>query len=354
MNIKIHSSELNRMLRIVSQCIDQRFAAHSNIEIVWDNNLLTMRGTNGSVFGTVSSPLLGGDGESFSVDGTMLAKVCSMCSGEVEIRTDSKSCVIKGAGRTRLPIVNANVAKQNRVTGKKVTVSEDSLSKGYNSVAYAVSADQSRIQLTGVLAEVENNCMRMVALDGFQMSMETIECDGDDMKVIIPGSFLKLVIQGAGTGEQIMLCTDGTRMEASTDSMILSCGLLAGEYPDYNRIMPTGFKTECMVNADELMSALKSGSVINSKQNLVKLEIADDSIMVRNNSEEADYEADVPCEIHGYGLKIAFNQKYLLNTINAISTGSVVMKFISSVSPCILQGKGEDGIRLLLPVRVQG
>ena len=97
--------------------------------------------------------------------------------------------------------------------------------------------------------------------------------------------------------------------------------------------------------------------MINTKQNLVKLEISSDSIRITNNSDEADYEATVKCETNGPDLKIAFNQKYLMNSIGALNTDDVILRFNSSVNPCIMQEKTEGvqaGIRLLLPVRTQG
>ena len=354
MKIKIHSSEINRMMRIITQCIDSRFSNYSNIEICHGDNLLTIRGANGTYLGTVFTPLLGGDGEKFCVDGNMFAKVCSMCNGEIEINADEKNCVIKGTGRTKLPVVDTVVTAQERVEGKSATMSSDDFMKCYNSVAYAIAADQTRIQLTGVLTMFGGNEVTMVTLDGFQMSLESAKCDGDEIRITIPGSFMKLVSQGLAVGEKVTFCTNGNRLEAFTDSMVLTCGLLTGEYPDYKRILPTEFKTECLVNVDELRNALKCGSIINTKQNLVKLDIGADSISVMSNGEEASFDADVACNTQGEGLKIAFNQKYLMNTINAINTEEAVMKFNSSVSPCVVTGKDEDGAHLLLPVRVQG
>ena len=43
-----------------------------------------------------------------------------------------------------------------------------------------------------------------------------------------------------------------------------------------------------------------------------------------------------------------------MNTINTISTEETILQFNSSVSPCVIHGKDENGIRLLLPVRVMG
>ena len=354
MKVKVHSSELNRIMKILTQCIDQRFSSFSNIEVKHADNLLTFRGTNGTFQATVSTPLLGGDSESFCVDGTMFAKVCSLCNGEVEIITDGKVCTVKGAGRTRLPIVESDIPEHKRVEGSFSAIKADDFIRCYNAISYAISTDQSRLQLTGVFCQFGVYGVKMVTLDGFQMCIESAECDGNAMKVIIPGAFMKLIVQGVAAGEDVTIRVGFNRIEAATDSMVLTCGALAGEYPDYQRILPTEFKTECLVKVDELKNALWCGSIVNTKQNLVKLEIGAESIRIINNGEKADFDADIACETHGEGLKIAFNQNYLMNAINVISTEEAVLQFNTSVSPCVIHGKDENGVHLLLPVRTQG
>ena len=354
MNIKVHSSELNRIMKTMTQCINQQLPSYSNIEISHNNNLLTIRGTNGTYQASMSTPLLGGDGESFCVDGNMFAKVCSMCNGEISISTDGKVCTIKGAGRTRIPIVNADIPAQNHVKGTSSVITGEDLANAFNGVSYAVSSDQSRIQLTGVYCQFGEYGVKMVSLDGFQMSIETAKCTGEVMNVIIPGQFLKLIVQASIPEESITFFTNGTRIEVVSDSMNIVCGLLVGEYPDYNRILPREFKTECIVNVEEFRNALKCGSIIASKQNLVKLAVGMKNISIMSNSEEADYDADVACDTHGDPLVIAFNQKYLMSSINTITDEEAILKFNSSVTPCVIRGKDDNGIRLLLPVRVAG
>lgn len=361
MNIKIHSSELNRMMKTVSQCIDDRFDKFSNIEIGYDNNLLTIRGTDGTVAAEVNAPLLGGDGETFCVDGTMFAKTCAMCNGDVSISTTGNDCIIKGNGRTRLPIINAEVPAYSPIKSPNpsVSVKAEDFSNAYGSVAHAIATDQSRIHLTGVLTEVDDTGLRMTAIDGFRMAIETVDCDGDPMKIIIPGSFMKLIQSSTFSGETITITTDGKRIEASTEGMKVTCGLLTGEFPDTGKIVPADFKTECLINVESLKNALKCNSVLNSKGNLVKMQISDGIMKVMSNSEKADYEAELECDIHGDGLRIAFNQKYLMDTISSISTEEAVMKFNTMSSPCVVTSKCEQGIapnglRLILPVRVAG
>ena len=353
MNIKIHSNELNRMMKTIVQCIDQRDITNkANICITHDDNKLSIRAANGIFSAVMTAPVMGGDGESFCVDGSMFAKVCAMCSGEISIVTDGKTCTVKGLGRTKLPIVNANIPEYEPVKGNTITTTGEKFSGCYGSVAYAIAADQTRIQLTGVLMECANDRMKMVALDGVQMSIEEDDCTGDGVKAIVPGSFMKLIASSTGNAEDLRITFSKTGVQAETDSMMMKCGLLAGEYVDYNRILPKDFNTKVKVNVSAMRDALKAGNVVNSKQSLVKLDVGPDMIMIRNNSESADYEADIPCETNGNGLKIAFNEKYLMNTISALSTDDAVMNMNSGSSPVVMTGMDGKGYRLVLPVRV--
>lgn len=359
MKIKVPSSEMNRMMKTITQCIDQKSQDRSCVQVIYDNNLLTLRATNGLFSAVMSTPLLGGDGETFCVDGTMLARVCNMCSGEIEITTDGKTCTVKGAGRTRLPIVEAVIPAFEPVTGIEFAVKSDEFAKAYSNVACAISSDESRPVLTGILmecsADPQYEYVRMTTLDGFRMAVESIPATGamSDAKIVVPGAFAKMVAACSNFAEQFTIRTDGHQFSVSADGMLVKCTLLSGEFPDCTRILPTEFKTECLVNVGQLRDALKSGSVVNSSNNLIKMEVGATKLTVMSNSEQADFDADIPCSTQGAELSIAFNHKYLMEIIGSVGTDDVVMKFNSNISPCVMQGKNADGIRLILPVRTR-
>ena len=356
MKLKIHSSEINRMMKTISQCINTKHSEFSNVCITFDESKLTIRSTSGVYSAEMSTPVLGGNGESFCVDGVLFAKVCAMCNGELDISTDGRTCTIIGNGRTRLPIVNANIPQIVRIEGdvSEVKMSADELTNGYNSVSYAVSQDQSRIQLTGILLDSHDDKTVMVSLDGFRMSVEPVKCTADTVKIIVPGTFMKMVRDSVLSGEDVILRSNGTRIEAFNDSILLSCGLLTGDFPDYAKLLPSEFRAKCIVSTELLRNALRSGSVVNGNNNLVKIVIGDNTMKVMSNSEQADFDADIPCATFGDELKIAFNQKYLTETLSAITAEKAVLNFITSTSPCVINGENEDGIRLILPVRVAG
>lgn len=355
MKIKVHSNDLNRMMKVIGQCLDPKHQAFANVEIRHDGNQLTVRSTNGSMSARMSTPLLGGDGEAFCVDGGMFQKVCAICSGMIEIITEGKNCIIKGSGRTRLPIVSADIPEIDPIDGQSVTVESGDFSKCYGKVAYAVSSEQTRLILTGICTETDGSTMRMVALDGFQMSIEKTRCEGDAIKVVIPNQLARLIARSVLPGDKLTLKTDGRSIIAETDDMMLKGALLAGEYIDYQKIMPETFGTEVRLKAENVINALKSGSAVNSKQHLIKLNIETENVRFMSNSEQASYEADVACETQGKEMNIAFNERFLMNAMSTIDSGdSTVLCLNSPVSPAVVRDMETGGKRLLLPVRVMG
>ena len=357
MKIKLPGSELNRMMKTISQCVDPKRQDMSNVEITNTSDALTIRATNGQLYAVMSTPILGGNNESFCIDGSLFAKVCSMCSGDITIETNGKTCTITGVGRTRIPIVDANIPAFDKVKENTViTIRAQQLSAAYNGVAHAISTDPTRIALTGVKVESLNGILSFTTLDGFCMAYETQTCDGNgsEINAVIPGTFMKLLCNSTVAGELITLSTDGKRIKAETDGMMIGCTLLSDSFPDVNAVVPKEFVTEILMKAEQLRSVLRSNGIVCATNKLVKLVISDDKVIVTGNSEQADYEAEVPCSKTGPDISIAFNQKYLMDTINSITDEEIIMKLISPVKSCVISTREGSGYRLVLPVRVKG
>lgn len=351
MNIRIPSADMNRMMKIISKCTGK---LTENVEVIHDNNLLTVRGTDGVISAVATAPLLGGDGESFCVDGAMLTRVCAQCRGVIQIETSDRVCTIKGAGRTRIPIVEKKVKAFEPVEGMSMTVKGSDLTGCYGKVSYAISTNQARVALTGVQMSTGFGKMKLAALDGFQLAVEETECSGDEVRILVPGAFMKMVTESVFPDDEVRFTTDGKRVQITTNDLTMNCPLLQGQFPDYDRMMPKEFKTEALVKVDQLSDALKSGSVVLNKDMAVALTIDDGSIHIRNNSEHGEFEAEVACDVQGEHMRIGFNEKYLINALNMCGEDEAVIKFSGPVSPVIVHGKGKDGIHLTLPARIFG
>lgn len=354
MNIKVHGADLNAAMRVIKKCINPKDQKLSSVEIGHGTEGITLRGTNGNFAASVIIPLMCEEFDSFCVDGSTLASIVATKNVDLDLTADGQALVIRGAGRTRIPILKTRVPELDMVQGKRVTVQAGTFARMCEQIKHAIAVDQTRIVLTGAFVEADGTRMTMTALDGFRLAREVAGCGGDEVSMLIPGGFLALVASSVGDEEQLELITDGKAVMVRSPFVTLKCGLLSGEYVDVTKVVPTTFGTECLVKRLDVLDALKNAGAIINTEKLVKLVISGHTMKLSGNSEMADYEAEIDCDCQGNdALNIAFNSEYLRDALSTIETDEVVMKFNGAMSPVIVTRRDGEGTRLVLPVRTR-
>lgn len=355
MQVRVNSAELGRAVRIVSGLTDKMHRVNANIEIASGKNGVSVRATNGSMFADLRIPMIGLDDESFCVDGDTFSKVVRGEKGEIEIVTDGRVLTVRAAGRTRIPMLTTSLPEMPDVKGKQITIKAEDLRRAYAGVAHAISSEPTRPTLTGALMVSDGYRLKMVALDGFRLSIEAVPVSGDELRILVPGSALKAVVDSLDGESAVTVVSDGTRVRFHMDPGDISCVLLQGDFPDYEKLIPTGGAYSAKIPVDPMVTALRRSGVVESKNNLVKLRFADDAVQVSSNSEAADFDADIPCETQGGNLNIAFNSKYLQELMGSFNSEYVVMTMNSPSSAAVVRdAENDESLRMILPVRVMG
>ena len=240
--------------------------------------------------------------------------------------------------------------------GHTMTVSAGRLKQMIGQVAFSTATEEARPMLTGIRAESRDGRLSLTALDGFRLAVA--QHDGvafDDFAAVIPGKAAnELARILPGNSDVTLRITDG-HMEATFDGGTLSTVLLTGDYPDWRRILPQVFSNDCLVNRDEMQSAIDRASLMarDSHNNLIRMEVGTDSVAVSGRAEAGSVYDTVSAANTGTGLTIAFNGKYLQDVLKAIPEERVVLHFTSAVSPCVIEPHdSKNSTYLVLPVRV--
>ena len=246
--------------------------------------------------------------------------------------------------------------------GNEIKIPQKILKEMISRVVFAIATDESRQILTGCLLEVSRNEARMIALDGFRLAMQKIfqpfelPADKEVLKAIIPGKVLNELSRILPDDEAFCtLLFDQGRMQCSFGNIRLTTVLLAGEYIDYRRIIPTEFKTKARANRIAVMDAIDRASLMarEGKNNLIKMSFRQDILKISSNAEMGDVEEEIEADLNGDNIDIAFNAKYIIDVIRNVSDEVLYMNFNSNVSPCVVTApSGESYEYLILPVRV--
>jgi len=103
-----------------------------------------------------------------------------------------------------------------------------------------------RYYLNGLLLIADKSQVRVVATDGHRLAYASlpVEASSEKVEVIIPRkTVLELERLLEDTDEQIRIDIAATQVRFQFGNVELTSKLVEGKFPDYQRVIPTGYKT---------------------------------------------------------------------------------------------------------------
>lgn len=223
---------------------------------------------------------------------------------------------------------------------------------------FAIAQDETRPILTGVLFEVKEGKLNMVALDGYRLALKREYIDTNNtISAVIPGKTLNEISKILDDSDEIANIT------FTTNHILFNLGntkvisrLLEGEFIKYSSIIPEEYNLKITAKRNELLNCIERASLLakEGNTNLIKLNIQEDNLIITSNSQLGKVKEELAIILQGQPLEIAFNSKYLIDVLKIMEEEEIDMEFTSAVSPCIIRNKEKDDcIYLVLPVRLR-
>lgn len=240
---------------------------------------------------------------------------------------------------------------------KEISVPQGILKNMIKGTSFAIAQDETRPILQGILFEIKNRKLNLVALDGYRLAIKTEYLDSDfDIEVVIPGKTLNEVskiLEDIDSAVNITFTNNHILFDLGETKIISR--LLDGKYVNYNSLLPQEHKLLINVNRQELQNGIERASLMakEGNSNLIKLDIQEDSVIITSNSQLGKVREEVSANLQGEGIQIAFNSRYMLDVLKNMEDDTVNLEMTSSVSPCVIKGKDTDAYKyLVLPVRL--
>ena len=251
--------------------------------------------------------------------------------------------------------------------GEQAHLSADALIDGLRGSLFAASADETKQVLTGVHVSLQPDGLEFAATDGHRLAVvQTIDAedaekaDEPNLDVTVPAKALQELIKmldRQGSNSIDVRFDQGQVVFEWADQRITS-RLLEGQYPNYRQLVPRQFAHQLTIDRRLFLSALERISVLaDQKNNIVKVELDSVAQQITLSVDAQDVGSgreSIPAQITGDGLEIAFNVRYLLDGLKAISTPEVQMQLNTPTSPVVLSPLGSLKMTyLVMPVQVR-
>lgn len=278
-----------------------------------------------------------------------------MIEENIRIKCASSEFNIVGMPADEFPNINADIDQKERILFDR-----EILKEMIRKTSFAASIDEARGVITGVLIEMKEKALNMVALDGFRMAVarEAI-LNAKEQRIIIPAKNLneiyKILSENDEKGEDADLYINEKRALFIIDDTKVVLRLLEGEFVDYEMILPKESKCRVVLNKDDFLEGIERASLLAKvgKNNLIKLDIKNNNLEITSKSEEGKVKEEMIISKEGEDITIGFNSKYMIDALKAVEDEEIEMEFNSKINPFIIKPlSGNSYEYLIMPVRI--
>lgn len=283
-------------------------------------------------------------------------------SEEVEIEEDNGSVIIRclasefrivGQPADEFPSIGQ--IKEEKIVKIEKDLFKDMIKK----TSFSASIEESKGVIVGVLIELNQDTLSMVALDGFRMAVTKEAVSTNETRRIIIAARILNEVQKILSEEvdqkEVNLMLDEKKIVILLEDTRIVLRIMEGEFIKYKEIIPKENQCRMIVHRSELLDCMERASLFakEGKNNLIKLSMFRDKVIITSRSDEGNVKEEVFIEKEGTDLEIGFNAKYLLDVLKVIDEDEIALEFNTSVSPCIIKSIEKDEyLYLVLPVRI--
>lgn len=225
---------------------------------------------------------------------------------------------------------------------------------------FASSADESRPLFTGVLMEVEDEKLRLIATDTHRLTLRIGNIErSSELKpnLIIPAKTLNEINRLIkDDDEECIIKISENQASFSLANVNLISRMIEGQFPNYRQVIPKEFKTKIRIKSKALLETVERIALFTNEKDgshIIKINVDEGIMVITSQSEVGKGYEELPILLTGEELKIAFNAKYLIDILRVIESDEISLEMSGPLSPGIIKpvGSEENYIYLILPVR---
>jgi DNA polymerase-3 subunit beta len=231
-------------------------------------------------------------------------------------------------------------------------------------VSFAVSTEETRPILNGVLWEMREGEMRMVATNGHRLAKMTIPRDGSASGAW--GTADMIVHPRALTQVQKLFPSDGVvevgrsenHLGFRNDDVQVFTRLIEGPYPNYEQVIPKDNDKELILEKAPLTAAIRRMAIVASDQtHRIRLALGGETLKFSVQTPDlGEANEEIPVEYSGDPIEIGFNANYLLELLRYMPTSEVKMTFRAPERAATMEPVGNedtpDLLCLVMPLRL--
>jgi DNA polymerase-3 subunit beta len=225
-------------------------------------------------------------------------------------------------------------------------------------VHYAMAQQDIRYYLNGMLLVLEDGMLRAVSTDGHRLAMASRALDGvkKRQEAILPRKAVVELVKLLGDGDEpvkVQLAPNQARFAFGNIELVTK--VVDGKFPDYQRVIPSGYQKSFTIQRPVLQQALQRVAILsNEKFRGVRWMLTANSLKIScTNTEQEEASEEIEIDYQGDALDIGFNVNYLLDVLTNVQREQVTCGFGDANSSVLISMPDLPEFRyVVMPMRI--
>ncbi len=281
-------------------------------------------------------------------------------AAEVQIEIDAKNVASIRCGQSFFKILGLpeeEFPPLPKFEGAKTfTIHQKALRDALKKTSYAISTDETRYVLNGILFSFKENKLTMVATDGRRLALVDLEVEfprSQEVEIIVPTKCVTELGRLLGDEGDVKMSVGENQIAFEIGGSLLVSKLIEGNYPNYRQVIPGEAKERITLERETFLNAVHRVSLLSSeKSNSVKLVFTKNNIEIGANTPDiGEARESLAVAYKGREFSIAFNPAFLQAPLRALPNDEIFLDLIDEMSPGVIKIQ-TPFLYVLMPMRI--
>lgn len=239
------------------------------------------------------------------------------------------------------------------------SISQPILKSMISQTVFAVAQTDAKPVLKGELFEIENNILKVVAIDGYRLAIrnEAVKYDGE-AKFVVPAKALNEISKLLKDDDELTceISVSKKHVIFEFSGYTVYSRLIEGEFHNYKGSIPETGNTEVVIDRKQLINTLERASILINERikSPVRCIFNNGELSISCTTSIGKINDRIFADITGSMIEIGFNCKFLLDPLKTINDDKVKLLMNGGNLPMKIVPLGDERFTfLVLPVRLK-
>jgi DNA polymerase-3 subunit beta len=280
--------------------------------------------------------------------------------GIIEITVTKNNTVNIKSGKSYFKIMGLDKEEYPKLPEfsleEAIEIEQSIIKESLTLTAFAISHDETRYVLNGVLLSIQGDQLRFVATDGRRLAFykkETKQKNNKNIEMIIPAKTIHELLKLLEWEGNVKIIHTQNKAIFCFPETFLTSSLIEGNFPNYDQVIPKEEKTQVQANREEFLQAVRRAALLTSAEApALKFDFVKNKIIVSAKTPNmGEAKEELSASFKGEEITIGFNPGYFLDVLKNLSDENISISLTSPDKPGLIRGR-EGYLYVIMPMQL--